>query len=124
MANESLATAKAAALAQPDTKQIILTFPRKHPAPLSDRVRIPHFPVREGRKSARESYKKIKKCDIRYGEENIADGKCVICCDGVPDAVVLPCCHGGICYDCAVKISKQGSACAYCRKVLKEFDYI
>lgn len=43
---------------------------------------------------------------------------CVICCDKAPDAVLLPCGHGGICFDCGKRIGKQGGDCHLCRKVI------
>ena len=47
------------------------------------------------------------------GKEQI----CVICYDHNSDSVLLPCCHGGLCFDCAIQVSKQKAVCHFCRKV-------
>eukprot|EP01017_Pseudomicrothorax_dubius_P036309 TRINITY_DN518_c0_g1_i5.p1 TRINITY_DN518_c0_g1~~TRINITY_DN518_c0_g1_i5.p1 ORF type:complete len:631 (-),score=122.51 TRINITY_DN518_c0_g1_i5:99-1991(-) len=41
---------------------------------------------------------------------------CLICFDGVPDAVFLDCGHGGICYECAKELWLKTGECYLCRK--------
>eukprot|EP01017_Pseudomicrothorax_dubius_P023116 TRINITY_DN2480_c0_g2_i1.p1 TRINITY_DN2480_c0_g2~~TRINITY_DN2480_c0_g2_i1.p1 ORF type:complete len:544 (+),score=21.33 TRINITY_DN2480_c0_g2_i1:66-1697(+) len=41
---------------------------------------------------------------------------CVICFEKFPDAVLLDCGHGGICYDCAIDIWQRNEECYLCRK--------
>ena len=31
-----------------------------------------------------------------------SQAKCIICCDNPPNAVLMICGHGGICYKCAI----------------------
>lgn len=61
------------------------------------------------------------KCDASKGP--LESQLCVICCDRVPDAVLLPCGHGGLCFQCGRKLCKQG-CCYLCRQVpfLEECD--
>ncbi len=40
--------------------------------------------------------------DTPKGQEE--DEECVICYNNPPDAVVMPCGHGGICYECSLNI--------------------
>ena len=42
---------------------------------------------------------------------------CIICYDKISNSVLLPCCHGGLCYECAIQLSKQKAVCHFCRKV-------
>ena len=42
---------------------------------------------------------------------------CLICFGKTPDAIFMPCGHGGVCYDCALSVyEKQGSKCYMCRQ--------
>jgi hypothetical protein len=45
---------------------------------------------------------------------------CAVCLDGVGDCVLLPCCHGGFCEDCARHIAGNaavgGAVCPRCRR--------
>ena len=45
---------------------------------------------------------------------------CGVCLDGVGDCVLLPCCHGGFCEDCARHIAGNaavgGAVCPRCRR--------
>jgi len=41
---------------------------------------------------------------------------CLICFGKTPDAIFMPCGHGGVCYDCASVYEKQGSKCYMCRQ--------
>lgn len=42
---------------------------------------------------------------------------CILCCQNNADGVILPCCHGGICFDCGKIIAQQNAVCHFCRKV-------
>ena len=53
---------------------------------------------------------RIKK-ESKKEEENI----CYICYEKVPDAVLMTCGHGGICYDCAGALVKKSGQCMECR---------
>lgn len=48
---------------------------------------------------------------------------CVICFENEPDAVIMNCGHGGLCYRCAIENWKKGDMCVICRghieKILK-----
>ena len=41
---------------------------------------------------------------------------CLICFDNSPNAVIMDCGHGGVCYDCAVDILNTQGECFLCRK--------
>jgi len=43
---------------------------------------------------------------------------CYLCCEKPPNAVLLNCGHGGICYDCAVNLMKAKNKCMECRGVV------
>ena len=50
--------------------------------------------------------------------DSIADTKestCLICFDNKPNAVYMPCGHGGICYVCAMELWKKADECYLCR---------
>lgn len=42
---------------------------------------------------------------------------CHICFAEVPDSVLMPCCHGGICYKCGIDLWKTSDECHLCRGV-------
>lgn len=42
---------------------------------------------------------------------------CHICFAEIPDSVLMPCCHGGICYKCAIDLWKTSDECHLCRGV-------
>jgi len=48
------------------------------------------------------------------GEEE--ETLCYLCFEGPPNAVLLNCGHGGICYECAVALIKKKNECMECRK--------
>ncbi len=64
-------------------------------------------------------YKTKKKKQIKFGNGD-ASGElgCVVCCVKNADAVLLPCNHGGICFECANTIAEQNQVCHLCRKVM------
>jgi len=50
-------------------------------------------------------------------QENQEGGLCVICFENAPDAVFMPCGHGGVCYECALDMFKSSNECYLGRKV-------
>lgn len=46
------------------------------------------------------------------------DKKCIICMERKVDAIVSPCHHGGICFDCAKITLETRNSCYYCRDVI------
>lgn len=48
---------------------------------------------------------------------NQSVASCLICYEKQPDAVLMECGHGGLCYDCAIDIWKKNGECYLCRKV-------
>jgi hypothetical protein len=42
---------------------------------------------------------------------------CLVCFDRGPDAVIMNCGHGGLCYECAMDIWEKTGECYLCRKV-------
>lgn len=46
--------------------------------------------------------------------------ECLICLEGVADAVVMSCGHGGICFQCGITLSENRASqkCHLCRKVI------
>ncbi|KAH8739857.1 hypothetical protein FG386_002076 [Cryptosporidium ryanae] len=55
----------------------------------------------------------IKSTDIQDGSQEII---CIICCDNNFEAVFLPCGHGGICSNCALKEFYRIGLCPTCRQ--------
>eukprot|EP01017_Pseudomicrothorax_dubius_P009688 TRINITY_DN1333_c0_g1_i6.p1 TRINITY_DN1333_c0_g1~~TRINITY_DN1333_c0_g1_i6.p1 ORF type:complete len:677 (-),score=99.08 TRINITY_DN1333_c0_g1_i6:48-2078(-) len=45
---------------------------------------------------------------------------CLVCFDRQPDAVIMDCGHGGLCYECAVELWEKTDACYLCRKPLTQ----
>ena len=43
---------------------------------------------------------------------------CYLCYDSVPNAVLMNCRHGGICYPCAVALVQKKNECMECRAVV------
>ena len=56
-------------------------------------------------------------------EINIEVERCLICADKYANAVIMGCGHGGVCFECAVKMQQKAGACPICRgkieKILK-----
>lgn len=46
--------------------------------------------------------------------------ECCICYDNPPDTVIMPCGHGGICYECSLSIWEADKGCYLCRKEMVE----
>ncbi|CAD8177612.1 unnamed protein product [Paramecium octaurelia] len=47
------------------------------------------------------------------------DSKCIICCERPPNAVLMTCGHGGICYQCAIQMAQKNKECFLCRQNIK-----
>jgi len=45
---------------------------------------------------------------------------CILCYEKEPNAVLMPCGHGGMCYDCCIKMWKNGEVCHLCRETITE----
>ena len=59
----------------------------------------------------------VKKTSVRMANnESIESQKCIICCDKNADTVLLPCNHGGVCFDCTNRIAKENPICYFCRE--------
>lgn len=67
-----------------------------------------------------KSRKTIKKAEIKSSMED--PQRCVICCAQEADAVILPCCHGGLCFECGKRLGSQNAVCHFCRKVRSPHD--
>ncbi len=69
--------------------------------------------------SAREGMT-IPKSQIRIEDtQQLGEQMCVICCGRRADAVILPCSHGALCFECASTIAQQRAVCHFCRKVTR-----
>jgi hypothetical protein len=72
----------------------------------------------KGIHSDREGERKMKRADIKIeARAQTGDTSCLVCCSEVADAVLLPCCHGGVCFSCAKKLGKPAPHCPFCRRV-------
>ena len=49
---------------------------------------------------------------------NNTETNCAVCFNENSDSMLVPCCHGGICFNCCIEISKNDAKCPYCRKVI------
>ena len=52
------------------------------------------------------------------------DQACMICFDDFPDAVIMNCGHGGICYKCALESWKKSKECFMCRGKIERVLHI
>ena len=43
------------------------------------------------------------------------DNLCYICYENAPNAVLMGCGHGGVCYECALELVKKNKNCMECR---------
>ena len=48
------------------------------------------------------------------------DSACFICFDKLPNTVLLPCLHAGVCSDCMEMVLKRKKNCPYCRVALRQ----
>ena len=53
---------------------------------------------------------------LRNTEDEKDENLCYICFQKTADAIITPCGHGGVCYDCVALIVKQKDECMECRK--------
>jgi len=44
----------------------------------------------------------------------------LICFDNEPDAVIMECGHGGVCYECSLEIWKSTGECYLCREKITQ----
>jgi len=56
----------------------------------------------------------ITKRPARKNNEN--DNLCYICVSKAPNAIVMDCGHGGMCYECAIESWRKGNKCVMCRQ--------
>ncbi|KRW99801.1 hypothetical protein PPERSA_07878 [Pseudocohnilembus persalinus] len=61
-------------------------------------------------------YSNVNKND----NEQIQEEPCLVCFDNEPNAVNMPCGHGGICYECALDLLQKKEECFLCRDKLTE----
>ena len=52
-----------------------------------------------------------------HKKENEAE-ECLICFDKKPNAVIMNCGHGGLCFECAIKHWDKSTECHICRRVI------
>jgi len=48
------------------------------------------------------------------------ENSCVVCCINAPNAVLMGCGHGGICYPCAIETWKSKDKCFLCRQPIDQ----
>jgi len=53
--------------------------------------------------------------NTKHNNAHEKDNLCYICFEKVPNAVIMPCGHGGICYDCSMVFVKSKNQCMECR---------
>lgn len=46
---------------------------------------------------------------------------CISCCEDYSDCVMMPCGHGGLCYNCTVTILMNKNICHLCRLTVTNF---
>ena len=63
-----------------------------------------------------------QRCKLVPGanKENIEAEKCLTCMDKYSNSLILNCGHGGICYDCAYKLSVEVGTCHICRGKIEQ----
>ena len=55
---------------------------------------------------------------------NENDGNCYVCCEKEPNAIMMNCGHGGVCYRCAIIQVKTKAECIECRGSVEVIAYI
>eukprot|EP01017_Pseudomicrothorax_dubius_P027939 TRINITY_DN3277_c0_g1_i12.p2 TRINITY_DN3277_c0_g1~~TRINITY_DN3277_c0_g1_i12.p2 ORF type:complete len:219 (+),score=40.69 TRINITY_DN3277_c0_g1_i12:1008-1664(+) len=53
-------------------------------------------------------------------KEDSVSAPCLVCYDRQPNAVVLNCGHGGICYPCGLEMWKKRNGCHLCRQEISQ----
>jgi hypothetical protein len=70
-------------------------------------------------KQMKESPKRSGSTEGEVPEGHGPDGNvCCVCFDLEPNAVFMPCGHGGLCYECSVDVWKKSDECYLCRDVI------
>ena len=59
-----------------------------------------------------------KKQHPQQPDANTKEEPCNVCFEKSPDAVLMSCGHGGLCYGCALDIWKKSINCFFCKKVI------
>ncbi|CAD8210224.1 unnamed protein product [Paramecium octaurelia] len=57
-----------------------------------------------------------KQLQENQNKVNESSQKCIICCDNPPNAVLMTCGHGGICYKCGLEMAQKSKECFLCRQ--------
>ncbi|CAD8124493.1 unnamed protein product [Paramecium sonneborni] len=57
-----------------------------------------------------------KQIQVNQNKINESNQKCIICCDNPPNAVLMICGHGGICYKCGLEMAQKNKECFLCRQ--------
>jgi len=61
-----------------------------------------------------------QKGSLRSLELDEHENNCVVCCLNAPNAVLMGCGHGGICYPCAIETWKSKDKCFLCRQPIDQ----
>eukprot|EP01017_Pseudomicrothorax_dubius_P040609 TRINITY_DN6379_c0_g1_i2.p1 TRINITY_DN6379_c0_g1~~TRINITY_DN6379_c0_g1_i2.p1 ORF type:complete len:646 (-),score=113.34 TRINITY_DN6379_c0_g1_i2:128-2065(-) len=83
-----------------------LRFKLDNPLPITDFMR--------GVKQEESTPKNGEEAPNNPADQSVAN--CLVCFEKAPDAVVMNCGHGGLCYECAVDIWEKAEDCYLCRK--------
>ena len=69
--------------------------------------------------------RKRERTDFETDANTVDVDKCLMCMEKYTNAVFMECGHGGVCFECAVKVEKESGMCHICRaeitQVLKVF---
>ena len=57
----------------------------------------------------------VSNLEIATNRTQTLTGACLVCYDSPRNAVIMPCGHGGVCYQCAVQMWKSSGMCHLCR---------
>lgn len=60
------------------------------------------------------AYRQLRKCVRVYSEPTAP--LCYVCCDLAPDALLVPCGHGGLCHQCVRRQFGIDRRCPLCRR--------
>jgi len=58
----------------------------------------------------------VTKHPAKRENEKESDNLCYICVEKTPNAIVMNCGHGGMCYECAIESWRKGNKCVMCRR--------
>ena len=62
-----------------------------------------------------DTYKLVER-PIKYDAIKEAEKTCYICVQNTSSAIIIPCGHSGICYECAIESWRKGDKCVMCRQ--------